>query len=94
MAKGLVHLADNGKQQEFFNQALDQIDLILSSAETLSQQQIQQVKLERAKVLHNIGKSAEAKSQILQLIKKDPDNENYWIYLHLFTKNSDAKMSK
>ena len=60
----------------------------------LSQQQIQQVKMERAKLLHNIGKSAEAKSQILQLIKKDPENENYWVYLHIFTKNSEANMSK
>jgi len=90
----LVHLSDNGKQQEFFNKALDQIDLILSSDEMLSQQQIQQVKLERAKLLHNIGKSAEAKSQILQLIKKDPENENYWVYLHIFTKNLEANMSK
>lgn len=52
------------------------------------------MKLERAKLLHNVGKSAEAKSQILQLIKKDPENENYWVYLHIFTKNSEPNISK
>lgn len=94
IAKSLVHLSNNGKQQEYFNKALDQIDQILPSEEMLSQQQTQQVKLERAKLLHNVGKSAEAKSQILQLIKKDPENEHYWVYLHIFTKNSEANMSK
>jgi len=52
------------------------------------------VKLERAKLLYNIGKLDEALSEIIALIKKEPENAKYWIFMHIFTKDTKEDMSK
>ena len=45
---------------------------------------------EKSKVLHNLGKSKEAEALIMSLIRQDPENDKYWIYFYLYTKNAKA----
>lgn len=45
---------------------------------------------ERSKVLHNLKKPKEAEAQIMSLIRQDPENDKYWIYLYLYSKNPKA----
>jgi tetratricopeptide (TPR) repeat protein len=51
--------------------------------------------LEKAKLLYNLGNLNESVALIMSLIKKDPENAKYWIFLHIFTKNEKTSdMSK
>jgi predicted Zn-dependent protease len=45
-------------------------------------------------LLYNIGKLDEALAEIIALIKKEPENAKYWIFMHIFTKDTKEDMSK
>lgn len=50
--------------------------------------------LEKAKLSFNIGNKKESIEIIKTLIKKEPENAKYWVFLHIFTADdSDSEIS-
>lgn len=53
-----------------------------------------QLELERAKLEHRSGRTEISKNLVMKLIKLDPGNELYWLYLYIFTQISSPLISK
>ena len=45
---------------------------------------------QKAKLLFNLDRKQEAKDLVISLLKKDSENERYWIYLHYICEDIDS----
>jgi tetratricopeptide (TPR) repeat protein len=75
--------------------ALNQLEKCIEAMDKKAEKRYKTTILaEKSKLLFNLGRKEEAIKEVKTLLKRDATNEKMWVYLHIFTRESDPAISE